>query len=527
MAANGTLSFTPAPNANGTATITLTLRDNGGTANGGQDTSAPQTFIITLNPINDAPVANDASITTNEDTAYSGTLTGSDADGDTLSFAKATDPAHGTLTVNTNGAFTYTPAANYFGSDSFTFSVNDGHGGSDTGTVNITVNSVNDAPSFTKGPDVTVNEDSGAYSAAWATAMSPGPANEASQTLTFIVTNNTNPALFSIGPAVAADGTLSFTPAANANGTATITLTLRDNGGTANGGQNTSAPQSFTITVNSVNDAPSFTKGPNVTVNEDSGAYSAAWATAISAGPTNEASQTLTFNITNNTDPALFSAGPAVAANGTLSFTPAPNANGSATITINLSDNGGTANGGQDTSTSQTFTITLNPVNDAPVLDNSGSPALNEINTSLPTNTGTAISELISRLGGSGITDVDAGAVNGIAITGADTSLGSWEYSVDSGSSWTPLAAVSDNSALLLTSAPGNRLRFVPNPGVSGTIDPAITFRAWDQTDGNLNATSGVNVSINGGNTAYSQLNETASQIIFFQQRIFLPIIRR
>ena len=188
-----------------------------------------------------------------------------------------------------------------------------------------------------------------------------------SQTLTFNITGNTNPALFSAGPAVAANGTLSFTPAPNANGSATITLTLQDNGGTANGGQDTSAPQTFTITLNSVNDAPSFTKGPDVTVNEDLGAYSAAWATAMSPGPANEASQTLTFIVTNNTNPALFSAGPAVAANGTLTFTPAPNANGSATITLTLRDNGGTANGGQDTSAPQSFSITLNPINDAPV----------------------------------------------------------------------------------------------------------------------------------------------------------------
>ena len=110
---------------------------------------------------NNPPVANDASITTNEDTPFSGTLTGSDIDGDPLTFAKATDPAHGTLTVNTNGAFTYTPAANYFGPDSFTFSVNDGHGGLRHRHSDITVNSVNDAPSFTKGPNVTVNEDFG------------------------------------------------------------------------------------------------------------------------------------------------------------------------------------------------------------------------------------------------------------------------------------------------------------------------------------------------------------------------------
>ena len=67
-------------------------------------------------------------------------------------------------------------------------------------------------------------------------------------------------------PAIAATGTLTYTPAANANGTATVTVRLQDNGGTANGGQDTSAAQTFTITVTAVNDVPSFTKGPDQTV---------------------------------------------------------------------------------------------------------------------------------------------------------------------------------------------------------------------------------------------------------------------
>src|SRR6185369_8612470 len=104
-----------------------------------------------------------------------------------------------------------------------------------------------------------------------------------------------------------------------------------------------------------VNDAPSFTKGADQTVNEDAGAQTVNnWATAISAGPADESGQTLTFQVTNNTNASLFSAGPAISSGGTLTYTPAANANGSATITINLKDNGGTANGGVDTSASQT-----------------------------------------------------------------------------------------------------------------------------------------------------------------------------
>ena len=91
----------------------------------------------------------------------------------------------------------------------------------------INVTAVNDAPTFTKGADQTVLEDAAAQTVAgWATAISAGPANESGQTLTFSSTN-TNNALFSVQPAVAPDGTLTYTPAANAYGSATVTVRLR------------------------------------------------------------------------------------------------------------------------------------------------------------------------------------------------------------------------------------------------------------------------------------------------------------
>src|SRR5439155_719761 len=143
------------------------------------------------------------------------------------------------------------------------------------------------------------------------------------------------------------------------------TVTLKDDGGTGNGGVDTSAAQTFTITVTAVNDAPTFTKGTDVTEHEDSGAYSAASASGISAGPADESAQTLTFTATND-NAALFSAQPTIDPSGTLTFTPAANANGVATVSVTLKDNGGTANGGVDTSAPQTFTITVTAVNDVP-----------------------------------------------------------------------------------------------------------------------------------------------------------------
>src|SRR5439155_627000 len=156
-----------------------------------------------------------------------------------------------------------------------------------------------------------------------------------------------------------------------------VTIYLKDDGGTANGGQDTSPSQTFTITVTAVNDAPSFTSGGSVTVLEDSGAYSAPWAASVSAGPPDESAQTVHFNAGNDNN-ALFAVQPSVAANGVLAFTPATNASGSATVTVYLQDDGGTANGGVDSSPAQTFTITVNPVNDAPSFTSGGNVSVNE-----------------------------------------------------------------------------------------------------------------------------------------------------
>ncbi|MFO1349411.1 MAG: Ig-like domain-containing protein [Gammaproteobacteria bacterium] len=229
----------------------------------------------------------------------------------------------------------------------------------------MTVNNINDAPSFTQGPNQTVNEDAGAQTVnAWATAISPGP-SESGQTVSFQITGNTNAALFTVAPAVSVTGALSYTPAADAFGSATISVRLQDNGGTANGGVNTSAIQTFTIAVNSVNDEPSFVPGPDQHVNQDAGPQTIPnWIAFMSAGPANEASQTLSFQITGNTFPEAFSALPSVSPTGTLSYTPSPdltNTFGDALISIVIKDNGGTANGGVDTSMVRQFRISVLP----------------------------------------------------------------------------------------------------------------------------------------------------------------------
>src|SRR5699024_7416767 len=128
----------------------------------------------------------------------------------------------------------------------------------------------------------------------------------------------------------------------------TVTVVATDDGGLANGGSNSSSA-TFAITVVGVNQPPSFTGGGDVTVREDAGPQSVAWASAVSPGP-NEPAQHVGFTVTND-DNALFAVQPALSASGTLTFTPAADAHGSATVTVTAADDGGTANGGDDTTT--------------------------------------------------------------------------------------------------------------------------------------------------------------------------------
>src|SRR5213079_1352952 len=120
-------------------------------ANDGIAESNTVTVTITVTGVNDAPVAVADSYSVNEDATLTvvaaGVLTNdTDADGNSLTAALVTDVAHGTLTLNPNGSFTYTPTANYNGPDSFTYKANNGTANSNTATVSITVNPINDPP---------------------------------------------------------------------------------------------------------------------------------------------------------------------------------------------------------------------------------------------------------------------------------------------------------------------------------------------------------------------------------------------
>jgi len=157
-----------------------------------------------------------------------------------------------------------------------------------------------------------------------------------------------------------ATGAFEFTPAPNAVGAATFQYRVRDE-------SSESSLATVTINVTPVNDQPSYVATALVTIDEDAGAISVpAFARSITTGPTDEASQSVTFEVTVLSGGSLFSIAPAVSPTGSLTFTTAPNTNGVAQIRTVMVDSGGTGSGGVDRSTSFDSTITINSVNDPP-----------------------------------------------------------------------------------------------------------------------------------------------------------------
>jgi Calx-beta domain-containing protein/cadherin-like protein/Big-like domain-containing protein/uncharacterized protein DUF4214 len=425
------MDITPAANQFGTATITVTATK---TINSTL-VSMSDTFMLTVNSVGDTPNVTNAA--TNEDTQTTSGLviTRNAADGAEIQNFKITNITGGTLfknngvtMINNNDFITvaeggaglkFTPAPNSIANGGFQVqSSQDNIGtGLSTGvaTATITVTAIADTPSVT---NATTNEDVQSASGLVITRN----AADGAEVTHFKITNIQNGALFlSDGVTPVSSGSfitfaqgnagLRFTPATNLNSPGT-TFSFNVQASTSNsnaglGGGVVTA----TISVAALNDAPSFTKGPNQAVNENAGAQTVNnWATNLSAGPADESGQTLNFIVSNDNN-ALFSAQPALSAAGVLAYTPAVNASGSATVSVSLHDNGGTTNGGADTSAVQTFTITVN---------SGGTLQFSAATYTVAENAGPAVIT-INRVGGSAATaTVQIATSNGTATAGSD-----------------------------------------------------------------------------------------------------------
>ena len=342
---DGTLAYTPDPDFHGTDTFTY--RANDGTTDGNLATVS-----IIVDPVNDPPTANADAATTadNASVAVPVLANDTDLDGDSPTVTGLTQPSHGTAVVNADNTVTYTPAGNFAGTDTFTYTIGDGHGGSATGTVTIRI-----LPRITID-DVTVTEgDAGTVFADFVIRLSNPSPDTVDVTGGTADDTATTPADYSA--VVGSIGT--FAPGVTAQ-----TIRVIVNGDTLAEGDETffvdlSDPSSAVITrgrgigtiLDDENSPPVGIDDAATTMPEDTPK-----AVAVLANDTDADGNPLT--VTGVTQPSHGTA--VVNADNTVTYTPAANYNGADSFTYTIGD----GHGGTSTATVR---LTVSAVNDAPV----------------------------------------------------------------------------------------------------------------------------------------------------------------
>ena len=405
VSSNGALTFTPAPDRSGRASVRVVAHDNGGLPNylGGlnpsDDTSDAVTFAISILAVDDPPVATDDPGAQCPETADSGgsflvpedggpillgntpgcALLDNDTDVDTsrsgFSWEVVEPPSHGVLTKGPGEyAMTFQPDGDYgtrpgdtpggtWVSDGFTYRTLAGGLNSEPATARVWIAEINDAPTFSSGGDIEVARNSAPYGATWASAISPGPPSESWQSVAFEVTDVTvagGGALFATPPAIDASGTLTFAAAAGVSGTAQITVQATDDGGLDDHGidaltqppEDTTDPVTFQITV-LPNEAPVANDDVR-SLTEDQ----AAAALSVLGNDSDPDGDPLTIAAVTNPPK-----GTATIVGNDVRYVPDANASGADTFTYTLGDS-------QDGTDTATVTITITPINDAPSANN-------------------------------------------------------------------------------------------------------------------------------------------------------------
>jgi VCBS repeat-containing protein len=402
LAADGSFTYTPPAGFVGGVTFTYRASDGQTTNN----LSNLATVSIAVNGVNRAPGAVNDAFTTNEDTPLNVGVPGvlgndSDPDGNPLTAVLETGPAVGTLTLNANGSFSYTPPANFNGPVSFTYRASDGALVSDPATVTITVTAVNDAP-------VAINDS---YSTPFQTALTiaaPGVLGNDTD-----VEGNPLAAVLGTGPAngtltLSANGAFIYTPNAGFSGSDSFTYRAND-GQAAN---NLSGLATVTIAVGAPTNRAPVAVGDTFVIIED---------TPLNVG--------VPGVLGNDSDPdgnpltAVLETGPAVGtltlnANGSFSYVPPLNFNGPVTFTYRASD-------GALTSAPATVAITVNGLNDAPVA----------VNDAFATNEDTPLNVGVPGVLGND-TDVDGNPLS--AVLEAGPAVGTLTLVANGGFSYVP-----------------------------------------------------------------------------------------
>ena len=323
--------------------VAVTVDD---TSVGGTPDAASTTYTLTVNDVNEAPVAQNGTAAGNEDTPINGTLTATDVDNTAaqLTYSRVANAAHGSVTVHSDGTFTYTPGADFNGNDSFTFKANDGAADSNTATIILTVAAVNDAPTPSANTGATVNE--GASTVISNAQLGFNDVDNTDAQITFAL--SATPAhgmLLRNGAALMAGG--SFTQADIANN---LLRYAHDGSETtsdafafsvSDGIAPAIAGQSFALTITPQNDAPQITSNGGGAAATISVPENETTATAVTASDPDGPS--LAFSIVGGIDAAKFAIDDST---GVLGFISAPDfelpgdfdANNSYVVKLRVSD---------------------------------------------------------------------------------------------------------------------------------------------------------------------------------------------
>ena len=322
--ATGLVSYVPNANFNGSDSFTITVTDAGGL-------TGTVTINATINAVNDVPAPTAPNLIVNENMSGTVQVNANDPDiGDTFTYTLASAPANGVASVNTTGLVSYTPNANFNGTDIIPVLVTDAAGGVGTVAINVTVNGVNQAP-VPSAPPMTTNEDK----VGSVTVLANDP--DVGDTITFSISTPAVNGTASIN----ATGQATYTPNADFNGTDTFVVTATDAGGL-------SGVVTVDVTIIPVNDAPTITS-PAFSVQEDGSGSVQLTVTDPDVG------DTFTYAVTTTASNGSAS----VDTNGLVSYTPNPKFNGSDSFTVTVTDAGGLTG-------AVTVNVTINPVNNPP-----------------------------------------------------------------------------------------------------------------------------------------------------------------
>ncbi len=362
--ATGTLTYTPEAGYVGADSVTFTVTDDGTAGEPAALTSDSATVSIVVAQKNNDPVADDQSVATSEDTAKSIMLTGNDGDEDavqTLTFQIVRQPLHGTLSGfnAATGQVTYTPDADYNGSDSFTFTVTDHDENAEptslvsaAATVSINVAAVNDRPT---AESATVTVVKNTPRSITLTGADGDP--EVAQTLVFTIVNPpSHGTLSGFDPAT---GQVTYTPDNDYGGTDSFTFTVTDDGTAGDPAGLTSDAATITIHVSGVNHEPTAV-AQNVATDEDT-----SLAITLSGDDGDSGiEQTLRYTIVSAPSHGTLSGfDPAT---GAVVYTPGPDFNGTDSFTFTVTDDDAAGDPANLTSSPAVVSITVSPVDDAP-----------------------------------------------------------------------------------------------------------------------------------------------------------------